>query len=78
MTFKGGKGSVINTLAKQKLNTKSSTLAESVEIDCALPLVLWVPMFLKEQGCDVKENVIKQDNKSTIPLAKNEKASSGK
>ena len=70
MTFKGRKGSVINT--------ESSMVAESVGVDCALPLALWVPQFLKEQGCNVKENIIEQDNKSTMSLANNGKASSGK
>ena len=78
MFFKGGKGSPINILAKQKLNTESSTIAELVGVDYVLPLVLWVPLFLKAQGYEVKENVIFQDNKSTILLAKNGKASSGK
>ena len=43
-----------------------------------LPLALWVPLFLKEQGCEVKENIVKQDNESAILLAKNGKTSSGK
>ena len=33
---------------------------------------------MKEQGYEVKENAVKQDNKSTILLAKNGKTSSGK
>ena len=57
MTFVGGKGSAINVLAKQKLNTKSSTVAELVGVDCTLPLVLWVPPFLKEQGHNIKKNM---------------------
>ena len=78
MTFKGRKGLAINTSAKQKLNTESSTIAVPVGVDCALPLVLWVPPFLEAQGHEVKENAIFQDNKSTMLLAKNGKASSGK
>ena len=50
VTFKGGKGLAINVPAKQKLNTESFTVAEPVGVDCALPLALWVPPFLKEQG----------------------------
>ena len=72
MRFKEGHGSVINVSAKQKLNTESSTVAELAGVDN------WVPLFLKEQGCDVKENIVKQDNESAIPLAKNGKTSSGK
>ena len=48
MTFKGGKGSAINALAKQKLNTESSTVEEPVGVDFIPPLTLWVPPFLKE------------------------------
>ena len=36
------------------------------------------PLFLKEQGHEVKENAVKQDNKSATLLAKNGKTSSGK
>ena len=78
MKFKEGHGSVINVSAKQKLNTESSTVAELVGVDHALPLALWVPSFPKEQGHKVQENVIKQDNKSTMSPAKNGKTSSGK
>ena len=77
MTFKGGKGSAINVLAKQKLNTESSTVAELVGVDCVLPLAPLVPSFLKEQGHKIKENTIKQDEKSTALLAKNGKLSLG-
>ena len=80
VTFERGKGLAINISAKQKLNTESSTVtvAEPVEADCVLPLALWAPSFLKEQGHEVRENTVKQDNESTILLAKNGKTSSGK
>ena len=78
VTFEDGKQSAINALAKQKLNTESSTVAELVGVDCVLPSALWVPLFLKEQGHDVKENIIKQEDKSTASLANNGKTSSGK
>ena len=47
-------------------------------VDHALSLALWVPSFLKEQDHKVKENIIKQDNESTVLLANNGKASLGK
>ena len=78
MKFKEGHGSVMNVSAKQKLNTESSTVAELVGVDHVLPLALWALSFPKEQGHEVQENVIKQDNKSAILLANNSKASSGK
>ena len=78
MTFEDRKGSAINASAKQKLNTESSTTAELVGVDCALPLALRVSLFLGEQGHNVQENTANQDNKSTILSAKNGKTSSGK
>ena len=68
----------MNISAKQKLNAESSTVAELVGVDHALPLALWAPLFLKEQGCEVRENIVKQDNKSATLLAKNGKTSLGK
>ena len=47
-------------------------------VDCVLPSVSWAPLFLKEQCYKVKENIIKQDNKSAVLLANNGKASSDK
>ena len=78
MTFKDRRRSAINVSAKQKLNAKSSTVAELVGVDCMPPLALWVPPFLKEQGHDIKENIIKQDNKSATLLANSRIASLGK
>ena len=52
MKFKEGHRSVTNVSAKQKLNTESSTVAELVGVDQVLPLALWAPLFLKEQGCE--------------------------
>ena len=78
MMFDGGRGSVISTSSKQKINTESSTTAELVGVDYVLPLFLWVPLFMKEQGYEIIDNVVHQDNKSTILLATNRKTSSGK
>jgi len=41
-------------------------------------MILWIKFFMEEQGCDVKENTLCQDNKSTILLENNGKRSSGK
>ena len=70
MRFAGGKGCPIQNSAKQKLNTNSSTTSELVAVDQALPLVLWVPLFLEAQGHKIKENIVYQDNMSTILLEK--------
>jgi hypothetical protein len=69
MTF--GRGSVQLLSKKQKLNTKSSTEAKLVGADDASVLVLWTKLFLEDQGYSVKENILHQDNKSTILLQEN-------
>ena len=43
-----------------------------------MPSILWTRNFLKAQGYEVTENIFYQDNKSSIFLEKNEKASSSK
>ena len=45
MKFKECSRSVTNASTKQKLNAKSSMVAELVGVDQAPPLVLWVPLF---------------------------------
>ena len=77
-TVSFGKGHPISVSSKQKLNTTSSTVAELVGIHDALNMVLWVRNFLLAQGYEVKDNVIHQDNMSTMLLANNGKRSSGK
>jgi hypothetical protein len=43
-----------------------------------MPLVIWTRNFLTDQGYHVRDNVVYQDNQSTILLAKNGRASSGR
>ena len=73
-----GTGMPINTSRKQKLNTRSSTESELVGADDMAQMILWTKFFMEEQGYDVKENILYQDNKSTILLENNGKRSSGK
>lgn len=73
-----GRGFPIVSSTKQKLNTKSSTKSELVGVDDMMPSILWTRYFLAEQGYSVSDNVIFQDNKSTMLLERNGKASSSK
>lgn len=73
-----GKGFPIMNSAKQKLNTQSSTESKLFEVDDMMPLILWMCYFLKAQGYKLSNNVIFQDNKSTMLLEQNGKASSSK
>ncbi len=72
-----GKGVVHTQSVKQKLNTKSSTEAELVAASNYLPQSIWTHMFLEKQGYNIMEQVIYQDNESTMKLAKNGQQSSG-
>jgi hypothetical protein len=63
---------------KQKLNTRSSTETEIVGADDFMPDIYWNRYLMKAQGYSVKDNVLFQDNKSSILLEKNGKASSSK
>jgi hypothetical protein len=73
-----GKGAIYGTSTRQKINTKSSTEAELVGLNDVMPQVLWTRYFLEAQGYGVNESIVYQDNKSTILLAENGKASSGR
>jgi len=73
-----GRGFPIVSSTKQKLNTRSSTESELVGVDDMMSSIIWTRYFLKEQGYDVYDNIIFQDNKSSILLERNGKLSSGK
>ena len=63
---------------KYNLNTKSSTEAELVVVGYVLTQVIWTWYLLKEQGCEIHDNIIYQDNQSSIKLDNNSRRSSSK
>ena len=73
-----GKGSVYSASIRQKLTTKSSTEAELVGVDDMMPMVLWTRQFMVGQGYDIKENIVYQDNQSSMLLERNGQQSSTK
>jgi len=73
-----GHGAILNGSRKQKLNTRSSTEAELVGPDDLSPVIFWTKLFMEAQGYEIKHNILYQDNKSTILLLENGKASSSK
>ena len=75
--FKGGKGFLIQRSSKQKLNASSSTTSELIGVDDVLPKILWIPLFLKEQGYDVVDNNVYKDNTLAILLEENGRKSAG-
>ncbi len=72
-----GCGFPIAVSTKQKLNNKSSTESELAGVDDMMPIILWTCYFQLEQGYEVIENLLLQDNKSLILLERNGRASSG-
>jgi hypothetical protein len=72
-----GRGAANTISCKQKLNTTSSTEAELVAANDAVPYALWTKYFLEEQGYDSKTTIY-QDNTSAMLLEKNGKESSSK
>jgi hypothetical protein len=73
-----GRGFPISVSTKQKLNTRSSTERELVGIDDTMPIILWTHYLLLSQGYEVVENLLLQDNRSSILLERNGRALSGK
>ena len=73
-----GNGAIQTISCKQKLNTKSSMIAELVALDDVSTLILWTKLFMEAKGYEIKKNILLQDNKSTILLENNNKMSSGK
>jgi hypothetical protein len=73
-----GEGGLCAMSTKQKINTKSSTEAELVGVDDAMPNIIWTQHFLKAQGMEIADNLIYQDNQSAILLERNGRRSSGK
>ncbi len=73
-----GRGFPISVSTKQKMNIKSLTESELVGTDDMMPIILWTSYFLLSQGYGVIDNLLLQDNKSSIILERNGKASCGK
>jgi hypothetical protein len=69
--FTMGQGFPIVASWKQKLNTKSLTESKLVGVDDMMPIMLWTCYFPLSQECGIIENLLLQDNKSSILLEQN-------
>ena len=67
-TMSMGTGTLHNESSKQKLNTRSTTESEVVGVSEYLPYDIWQVNFFKEQGYDIRNNYIYQDNESAAKL----------
>ena len=70
-TFTMGDGAITSMSRKQAMNTRSSTEVEVVATDEIVSPMIWTLLFLKVQGYPIKENILDQDNKSTMLLKTN-------
>jgi hypothetical protein len=77
-TLTMGKGAITSNSRKPSMNTRSSTDTELVAVDEFVGPMLWTRRFLEWQGYPVKDNILYQDNKSSILLEKNGRKSAGK
>ena len=66
-----GRGALLNISREHKLNVGSSAESELVSIADVLRIMMWSKYFMKAQGYTIENNVLYQDAKSTILLAKN-------
>ena len=71
-------GAIYPMSTRQKLNTKSSTESDLIGVDDVVLLVLWTRQFMEGQGYVINDNVVYQDNQSSILLENNRQQSSTK
>ena len=76
LTF--GKGATTSSSTKHKIPSKSSTESEIIGLYDKTGDILWTRHFLEAQGYTITDNVVFQDNMSTLSLAKNGYVSSSK
>ena len=70
-----GYGLLHGKSSKQKINVKSSTESELVKTCEYLPYNIWLIMFMEAQGYGIKNNIVYQDNSSTMKILINGKNS---
>ena len=63
---------------KQKLNTILFTTSKLVAADDFLPKIVWIKNFMDAQGHKLNQNILFQDNKTTMLLEKKGRSSCGK
>ena len=57
------------------MNTRSTTESELVGADETVGPMMWTLLFMREQGYPLEQNILYQDNKSTILLERNGRSS---
>ena len=73
-----GKGVIIGGSCKHKINGRRSTDNEIISVDDFLGRILHTLYFMRAHGYEISQNILFQDNQSTMRLLINGKHSSGK
>ncbi len=73
-----GEGTTMSFSWGQKLNARSSTIAELIGVADAIPDTMWGKYFIEGQGYTVTSIILYQDNQSCILLATNGRMSSSR
>ena len=73
-----GKGKMVNICRKGKLNAVSLTESELVSVPDALGTIMWYKYIMEAQRYTIENNILYQDNKLTILVAKKSRISAGK
>ena len=73
-----GEGAIQTICSKQKLNTQSLTELELEGGDDSITKILRTHLYIEAKGYNIKQNILYQDNKSTILLIENGRKSVGK
>ena len=63
-----GKGAIISGSCKHKINGRSSTDNEIISVDDFLGRILHTLYFMRAQGYEISQNILFQDNQSTMRL----------
>jgi hypothetical protein len=72
------KGAAISFSNKHRINSKSSTEPKLIGADQALSSILHTRYFIEAQGYSIEQNILFQDNQSTMQLEVNGSFSSSK
>ena len=72
------KGDIVNISRKHRMNVASSTESELVSMVDFICMIMWCKYFMEAQGYTIENNILHQEKKSTILLAKNGRMSAGK
>jgi hypothetical protein len=65
------KGTAISFSNKHRINSKSSTESKLIRADQALSSILHTRYFIETQGYSIEQNILFQDNQSTMRLEVN-------